>query len=72
MLDQANEVALPQMQSAIKGFGMLPNKLYRGCGALCALLAENVKLILCPGALKNFLKAKVNHTLDKIIDYDTD
>ena len=44
MLDQANEVALPQMQSAIKGFGMLPNKLYRGCGALCALLAENVIL----------------------------
>lgn len=22
--------------------------------------------------MKNFLQAKVNHTLDKIIDYDTD
>ena len=44
MLDQANEVAPPQMQSAIKGFGMLPSKLYGGCGALCALLAENVNL----------------------------
>lgn len=40
MPDQANEVAPPQMQSAIKGFGMLPNKLYGGCGALCALLAD--------------------------------
>jgi len=42
MLDQANEVAPPQMQSAIKGFGMLPSKLYRSCGALGALLAKTV------------------------------
>ena len=42
MLAEANEVAPPQMESAFKGFGMLPNKPLMWFVATKALLAKTV------------------------------